>query len=45
MIMRRDGSSIAEKIVFLEDEVEPQILSIIRNATKYVKFVTPYLGL
>jgi phosphatidylserine/phosphatidylglycerophosphate/cardiolipin synthase-like enzyme len=43
--MRRDSSDVGEKIVFLDDEVEPQILLIIRNATKYVRFVTPYLGL
>src|SRR2546427_2627507 len=41
--MGRKGSS--KKITFVDDEVEAQILSIIRNAIRNVILVTPYLAL
>lgn len=37
-----DGSP---KSVFVDDEVEPQVLQVIRGATKYITFVTPYVDL
>jgi phosphatidylserine/phosphatidylglycerophosphate/cardiolipin synthase-like enzyme len=33
------------KSVFVDDEVEPQVLQVIRGATKYITFVTPYVDL
>jgi phosphatidylserine/phosphatidylglycerophosphate/cardiolipin synthase-like enzyme len=33
------------KSVFVDDEVEPQFLQVIRSATKYITFVTPYVDL
>jgi hypothetical protein len=33
------------KSVFVDDEVEPQVLQVIRSATKYITFVTPYVDL
>ncbi len=35
----------SEKTVFVDEEVQSAILSIIRNAKKYVVVVTPYVGL
>jgi phosphatidylserine/phosphatidylglycerophosphate/cardiolipin synthase-like enzyme len=34
-----------DKTVFLDEEIEPQILAIIRDASEYVVIVTPYLDL
>lgn len=33
------------KTVFVDDEVEPQVLQIIKTAEKQITFVTPYIGL
>lgn len=41
----KNTSSIDDKVVFLDEEVEPQVLFMIRNAKQYVTFVTPYLHL
>ncbi len=40
-----NSPGIADKTVFLDEEVEPQVLSIIRNAKQYATFVTPYVRL
>ncbi len=37
--------SVTDKAVFFDDEVEPQIYSIVDKATKYVTIVTPYIEL
>src|SRR2546425_1141388 len=41
----KNTSSTHDNAVFLDEEVEPQVLSMIQNATKHVTFVTPYLSL
>ncbi len=33
------------KSVFVDDEIESQVLQVIRGATKYITFVTPYVDL
>jgi phosphatidylserine/phosphatidylglycerophosphate/cardiolipin synthase-like enzyme len=33
------------KAVFFDDEVEPQVLQVIRSAARYITFVTPYVDL
>lgn len=34
-----------QKMVYVDDEVTPQVLSVIRNAQKYIIIVTPYIDL
>jgi len=43
-LAQRDSSGDG-KAVFVDDEVEPEILKVIRSATRYVTFVTPYVDL
>jgi phosphatidylserine/phosphatidylglycerophosphate/cardiolipin synthase-like enzyme len=41
----QSDSSGGGKAVFVDDEVEREILRVIRSATRYVTFVTPYVDL
>jgi len=41
----KNTSNTHDNAVFVDEEVEPQVLSMIQNATKHVTFVTPYLSL
>jgi phosphatidylserine/phosphatidylglycerophosphate/cardiolipin synthase-like enzyme len=43
-LAQRDPSGDG-KAVFVDDEVEPQVLRVIRSATRYITFVTPYVDL